>query len=275
MKALFYALSLLVCGAAGFFSYQNLGKFQEQRSQKEQRLLDDKKMTKQGDDKDADLTKEKDTLATAKTNKATLEASVEQLAAAERRLRAEIATVNGNLEEQKAKFADLEKAREGIQLALKSISTLNLGGGPVELEDVPELATKIRAERDAKKAELAELETNVEGAQKNVKTNQAEIARLADRESERNARFRGNAMESVVTAVNNDWGFVVIGAGSSTGFTPQTKLLIKREGRLIGEVKPSSIEPSQTIAEIDDETIAPGARIQPGDRVILANPATN
>jgi hypothetical protein len=79
----------------------------------------------------------------------------------------------------------------------------------------------------------------------------------------------------VVSAVNDDWGFVIIGAGSSTGFTPQTKLLVKRDGRLIAEVKPSSIEPSQTIAEIDPETLAPGARIQPGDRVILANPATN
>ena len=98
---------------------------------------------------------------------------------------------------------------------------------------------------------------------------------MADRDASRDARIRRNAMESVVTAVNDDWGFVIIGAGSNTGFTPQTKLIIKREGRMIGEVKPSSIEPSQTIAEIDQDSIAPGVRIQPGDRVILSEPATN
>ena len=98
---------------------------------------------------------------------------------------------------------------------------------------------------------------------------------VTERDAARNSRMRRNAMESVVTAVNEDWGFVVIGAGSNTGFTPQTKLLVKRDGRLIAEVQPSSIEPSQTIAEIDKDSVAPGARIQPGDRVILSTPATN
>jgi hypothetical protein len=82
-------------------------------------------------------------------------------------------------------------------------------------------------------------------------------------------------MESVVTAVNQDWGFLVIGAGSNSGFTPQTSLIVQRDGRLIGRVRPSSIEPTQTIAEIDFKSIATGVRIQPGDRVMLATPATN
>jgi orotidine-5'-phosphate decarboxylase len=50
---------------------------------------------------------------------------------------------------------------------------------------------------------------------------------------------------------------------------------VKRDGRLIGKVNPSSIEPTQTIAEIDFKTISPGVRIQPGDSVILAKPASN
>ena len=82
-------------------------------------------------------------------------------------------------------------------------------------------------------------------------------------------------MEAVVTAVNQDWGFLVIGAGSNSGFTPQTGLLVERDGQMIGEVRPSSIEPNQTIAEINLESLASGVRLQPGDRVILAEPAAN
>jgi hypothetical protein len=82
-------------------------------------------------------------------------------------------------------------------------------------------------------------------------------------------------MEARVTAVNHDWGFLVIGAGSNSGFSPQTSLLVKRDGRLIGKVNPSAIEPTQTIAEIDLKALAPGVRIQPGDSVILAKPAGN
>ena len=50
---------------------------------------------------------------------------------------------------------------------------------------------------------------------------------------------------------------------------------MKRDGRLIGKVNPSAIEQTQTIAEIDLKTLSPGVRIQPGDAVILAKPASN
>jgi hypothetical protein len=96
-----------------------------------------------------------------------------------------------------------------------------------------------------------------------------------DKKIERNARIGRNANESVITAVSQDWGFVVIGAGASTGFTPQSTLLVKRDGRLIGRVLPSAIERSQTVANVILESIAPGVRLQPGDRVILAKPESN
>ena len=92
---------------------------------------------------------------------------------------------------------------------------------------------------------------------------------------ERSSRISRNSMQAVVTAVNQDWGFVVIGAGSNSGFTPQASLLVERDGRKIGRVRPSSIEPTQTIAEIDFDSIASGVRLQPGDRVILATPTAN
>ena len=95
------------------------------------------------------------------------------------------------------------------------------------------------------------------------------------RDIERSSRIGRNSMESVVTAVNQDWGFLVIGAGSNSGFTPQTSLIVQRDGRFIGRVRPSSIEPTQTIAEIDFESLSSGVRLQPGDRVMLAKPITN
>jgi hypothetical protein len=50
---------------------------------------------------------------------------------------------------------------------------------------------------------------------------------------------------------------------------------VERDGRKIGKVRPSAIEPTQTIAEIDLESLAAGVRLQPGDRVIIAAPFTN
>jgi hypothetical protein len=92
---------------------------------------------------------------------------------------------------------------------------------------------------------------------------------------ERNSRIGQNSLEAVVTAVNPEWGFVVIGAGSNSGFTPQTSLIVQRDGRMIGRVQPSAIEPMQTIAEVDFKALPSGVRLQPGDRVILSKPTAN
>lgn len=267
MKAIFYVLALLVTGGAAYFSYDNLNKFKDQREEKIAAIDQNKIVTKNADAKDEALQKELALLEDANKKQDELEASIETLKGKERTTVSKLKEVDATLDAQKAKFADLEKIRAQADEILK--------GAGVTLEELPNEVVKIEEDKKAKTKELAEKQELVAAAQKVVDANQAEIGRLADRDASRNARIRRNAMESVVTAVNEDWGFVIIGAGSNTGFTPQTKLLVKRDGRLIAEVQPSAIEPSQTIAEIDRESVAPGVRIQPGDRVILANPATN
>lgn len=269
MKAVFYALALLMTGGAAFFSYQNHSKFEEQRDIKQSTIDQNTAKTKEIDDQQAKLDEEKVALETATREREQVKQNIDSLTAKGRQLARDLASEETRLEEQKATFAQLAEAQ-------KKVTEMVAGTGEdITLETLPAAVTKLEDERLAKEKQVTELESNIEAAQKAVEKNQAEIGRLADRDASRDSRIRRNAMESVVTAVNDDWGFVIVGAGSNTGFTPQTKLIITREGRRIGEVKPSSIEPSQTIAEIDPDTIAPGVRIQPGDRVILADPAAN
>lgn len=270
MKAIvLYVLALLTIGGAGYLSYENFNKFENQKQIKIETISRNNEMVKKGDAKQAELDKEKVALETATSDKADAVASLENLEAKEKTLRRDLAELEGTLEEQKEKLANIEKTRLALEEQLKE------AGEDVTFENLAEKVQQIKDDKKEKTKQLEELESLVEAAEKVVGTNQAEIGRLADRSAARDSRIRRNAMESVVSAVNDDWGFVVIGAGSSTGFSPQTRLLVKRDGRLIAELKPSSIEPSQTIAEIDLASVAPGARIQPGDRVILANPATN
>ena len=117
--------------------------------------------------------------------------------------------------------------------------------------------------------------TLVASAEQLLAKNNDELDRLVKRKVDRDARIGRNSMESVITAVNQDWGFLVIGAGSNSGFTPQTSLVVERDGRFIGRVRPSAIEATQTIAEIDFSSLANGVLLQPGDRVILATPTSN
>ena len=268
MKAIFYVLALLAIGAAAFFSFQNVGKFNDQRAvkvetQEKNAVLAGKK-TKKQTELDAEILKRDE----ANREREAVKQSIQTLVSKGKQLAREIQTVNATITEQKAKLAELDKAKEKANEILKDAKVNSIEELPAEIE-------KLAAERKTKEKNLEELKTAIEALEKNVAQNQEEITRLAERDSSRDVRIRRNSMQATVSAVNEDWGFVIIGAGSNTGFTPQTKLLVRREGRLIAEVKPSSIEPSQTIAEIDPDTLAPGARIQPGDTVILAEPATN
>ncbi|WP_035612353.1 hypothetical protein [Haloferula sp. BvORR071] len=268
MKSIFYALSLLVIGAAAFFSFQNVDKFKAQKSQREAAETEtaslNGKIKTKSDELDAEQTK----LTEANADKSTTTQNISQAQSAGKKLARDIAELNGKIEAQKTKMGELEKVREKINEILK-------GGGLNSIDEVPAKIAELKAEQAAKQKQLDELKNAIAVLEKNVASNQDEIGRLGERDSSRDSRIGKNAMQATVSAVNEDWGFVIISAGSTKGFTPQTKLLVKRNGRLIAKINPSSIEPSQTIAEIDKDTLAPGARIQPGDEVILAEPATN
>lgn len=267
MKALFHILTLLAAGGAGFFSYQNLGKFKEQQEQKNVLISENTTKKREISSMDAQLQKEIVDRDAANKDRTDVQFSVDTLKSSENTLRSKLTAVDSELAEQKSKFEELDKIRAKVAGILDGVG--------VELEELPAEVVKFEQERKDKTEELEELKSNVESAKKLVEGNVADIGRLTERDAARSARIRRNALQSVVRSVNEDYGFVVIGAGSNTGFTPQTKLLVLRDGRLIAEVKPSAIEPSQTIAEIDLDTIAPGARIQPGDRVILAEGVGN
>lgn len=265
MKALLYVLALLAIGGAAFFSNSNKATLEAQQQARLGLIKDNKTISATVDKTQKELNTETDNLKTAREERAEVKANLDKLSSDESALQRELVDLDGTLEEQNQKLEEVKKI-------LKELEDLNIPGGPgkiagaiKDLEDQKKLLTQ----------EIGELETTIDGAEKAIVSNNQELDRLTKKKAERDKRFTQNAMESVITAVDQDWGFVVIGAGSNTGFTPQTRLLVKRAGRAIAQIRPSSIEATQTIGEIDWDTLAPGVRIQPGDRVILTKAATN
>jgi len=269
MKPLFYVLALVATLGGAFYSYKLSERFTEQQklrldaNTKNTELLAQEKKTL------AELSAENTLLTKAQDDQTATELAISSLKSAESGLKHDIATLETTLEEQKAQFDQLNKAIEAVTEALKGL------GEGVNLNNI---ADKVK-ELNNKKLELEkkrdDLAANIDGATKTRDAKKAESVRLADVKTKRDSRIRQNSMESVITAVNQEWGFVMVGAGSNTGFTPQTKLLVQRDGHLIGKLQPTSIEPNQTLADIDFDSLAAGVRLQPGDKVILAEPATN
>lgn len=266
MKNLLYILALVVTGAAVYFSWSNQQKFQNQRDIFLQTKDENGVVTASISKTEKELKDERTGLEAAKKLRDERVAAIEAANSKKLTLDRELAESEGTIEEQTKTLENLEKIRKQIEDML--------GGAGVTLEELPERVAQIRQEKKDLDKRLEELNTLVEGARGNVKKNQEEIGRLADRKAQRDANIRRNGMESVITGVNHDWGFVIVGAGQKQGFTPQTELLVKRDGRMIGRLKPSAIETNQTVAEIETESLSPGVRLRPGDVVIMAKPAT-
>lgn len=269
MKAILYVVAILAAGGAAFFSFSHQGKFETLQKDRLSTIAENKTVTADADVTDKNIKDEKALLVASQDKQEAVTQSISNLKAAGTVMKNDAAKLDQEIATQAEEFTQLEKALEEVKNSLKGLNP------DVTFENLPDKIAEIEASKDAKTKKLDELQTLVGGAEKTLATNRAEADRLVTRGIERSARINRNAMEAVVTAVNQDWGFLVIGAGSNSGFTPQTSLLVERDGRKIGRVRPSSIEPTQTIAEIDFQSLAAGVRLQPGDRVILATPTSN
>ena len=269
MKAILYIVAILVAIGAIFLTLSHKKKFEALQEVRLQTIAENKKTKADADVREKELADEKKALADAEDQREKLTQSVAALEAKGAELKRESTDLENTLKTQKAEFAELEKTFVEVKKILGDL------GPDITLDNVGDKVAEIDADKKAKQAALEEKQTLITAADKNLATARAEVDRFAKRMIERNVRIGHNAMEAVVTAVDQDWGFLVIGAGSNSGFSPQTSLLVMRDGRLIGRVRPSSIEPNQTIAEIDFKSMAPGARILPGDRVLLSKPSAN
>jgi hypothetical protein len=269
MKPIAYGVAILAACGAAFFSYSHLQKFETLEAERVQTIQTTNDKNASADVADQGIKEERTKLAASKEKRELLTQSVSSLSSIGVGLANDITRLDGELKNQDEEFAQLKVALDEVNLILA-----DLGGG-VTLDSLPETIEQIKADKAAKEQKLEELEELVNGANKSLASSRAEMDRLTQRNTEHNARIGRNAMESVITAVDSNWGFVVIGAGSNSGFSPQTSLLVRRDGRKIGRVRPSAIEPTQTIAEIEMDSLSSGVRLQPGDRVMLATPISN
>jgi len=269
MKAILYVVAILATCGAAFFSYTLSGKFKALEKDRIDTIAMNNDISAKADVAEKNIKDEQARLASSKERRELLEQSVSSLKSTGSGLASDIQKLDADMTAQKAEFAELAKTLEEVNKILEDI------GGGVTLDTLAEKIDEINQDKDAKQKKLEELDTLVAAAEKNLATNRSELDRLGKRMIQRSSRITRNSMQAVVTAVNQDWGFLVIGAGSNSGFTPQTFLLVERDGRKIGRVRPTSIEPTQTIAEIDFDSLSPGVRLQPGDRVILAKTTAN
>ena len=267
MKTIFYILSILVIGAAAYFSWDNSNKIQGEidlfESTRAVKTTTEASIKKQ----EGILKNTKEELDTAQNLNAELIAQMENMKSREvsynKSKEAEQVKIDeadarlGQLAEIKAK---IDKALEGVDIAWPQI--------PSEIKRLQELRKKKGDDLDLLNEHIAKLT-------KDVADKRASNDRESDRLSKIRTKIARNAKVGAITSVNSTWGFVIVNLGTNnSNVTAQSKLLVTRNGRLLGRLTPNSVEASQTVCDLNARDVNPGVRIQPGDQVTIADSST-
>lgn len=269
MKFVFLSLAIIGTLVASYFTVTQTEKFQaiqDLRHKTEQEII---VLSANIDDRLAKIAVEEQNKKVAEGERSVAQASVANFKAENNSIENQVGTLDVKLAAQETQLGELKQVLAGVTQEFEQLK-IEVSLASIE-DDFKNVNTSIETKQGTDKG----LDESIAKEEKRLADKRAEIDRYNSRIQARDLRIAQNETEARVSAVNHDWGFIVIGAGSNSGFMPDTKLLIKRDGRLIGTVKPSSIEPTQTIADIDFSSLAPGVRFQPGDEVILAKPANN
>lgn len=173
----------------------------------------------------------------------------------------------------KTKTADLAKVENDIKAKQDELTSLET---QLAILLAGETIDSIQAKIESLNQEIATLETDKENATKEmevakgkVTAQEATVASLQRAASERNQGINQNALEGMVIATNQDYGFAVVNLGERNGVTGGSRFIVKRGNQRVGTLNISSVSANRTIADIESDSVTPGLAISPGDRVIF------
>ncbi len=265
MKSLFYILAVLAIGAAGFFGWTARENYNQQIADREALILANQNLS----ENIATEEKNEEQAIAARTlaldEKAETEASLESAVSNEKELRRTLDEYVNDLEEVVAEEAQVDA---GIDAIKQLFPGTDLDGVPAKFKEIEAKEKKLIA--DVEDLEL--FKTKLEGE---VSKNGVDIVRVEGKVNESLDNVRRNTFQASVTAVDNQWNFVIIGAGAKAGLTADTKLLVVRGGRLVGKLSIHELEANRAVADIDPGSVKLGSSLRRGDQVILEKVVSN
>ncbi|MBT6166915.1 MAG: hypothetical protein HOH94_05545 [Verrucomicrobia bacterium] len=264
-EALTYSLAIVAIAVSGFFGWNAKEKYVEKT--KERIILEGENKTlsanierEEGNKEAATQAKE---LALEEKSKAKAELDSAKSQASE--LANTLDSVSGDLEVAAAEKKKIDASMEALRGKFPGI----------ELEEVPRVVKDMEANQKRLVGEEEDASLVKKRLEEDIAKNLAESSRIVEKINQSIKRVEGNTFQATIVAVDNDWNFVVIGAGEKSGLTGDSKLLIQRDGRLLGRLLISKLEPNTAVADVEPGSLRNGVALQAGDQVILESVSSN
>lgn len=257
MIKVLFILSILVTGVTLFFAFRNRQNFVDVRNSIAQVNAE---------------------IALEKQADAALLAECARISGDVAKIKSDLDVEQERLKQNKNRFtladSDSKRLQEELDASLKQKKMLEeqLVGLPVGMkpETVVQDINKLKAEQAELDAQAVAKADEVKKEEVKIADAQKKLDEVTRKIEERRKMFDRNSLQARVVAVNPDWGFVVIDAGTSAGLEQDTKLLVTRNRQTVGKISILSVEGRRSVASIIPDAVA-GSSIAPGDNVILEN----
>jgi hypothetical protein len=181
-------------------------------------------------------------------------------------LEASLASATSKVNDLSQQVDDAKK-----NLTDKDAQIAELNDKVTRLSGMPTPAPATSAEQEALKEAIAqrdELKAVKDGLESQLKGAQSQLAALQKRDSDRDTMISMNGLHGRVLAVDRNWNFVVLDLGNRNGVVANAVMVVQRGASMVGKVRITTVEPSQSIADIVPNTVPAGINVEPGDSVI-------
>jgi len=264
-ETLTYSLAIVAIAVSGFLGWNAKEKYEAKVKDRIELQGQNKNLTASisKEETNRDTATEAKDLALDEASKAKAELEAAKGSGAEKAKTLE--SVSSNLEVAAAEKKKIDASMEALRGKFPGI----------ELGEVPRVVKELEASQKKLVGEEEDASLVKKRLEEDIAKNLAESSRIVEKINQSIKRVEGNTFQATIVAVDNDWNFVVIGAGEKSGLTGDSKLLIQRDGRLLGRLLISKLEPNTAVADVEPGSLRNGVALQAGDQVILESVSSN
>lgn len=214
--------------------------------------------------------------ATKTTREAALTKTTEELKQIEESIQM-LATETETLQNTKidldAKLVEAEANQRALQSSLEAAvksrdDAKKLAGDIQGVQAVQKEMAQLRTLNEEAEIEVTQLEGAVAAAQVDRDRLEKVAAELAALRTDQEAGVIRGEFQSTIAKAYNQWGFVIVNGGNDQGVVNRAQLDVYRRGMPICRLLVTSVEASQSAADIVPGSLAPGQSVQPGDTVV-------
>lgn len=258
MANVFGILTAIVLALAAFVAFKNKSAYEAEITNRQT--------------EETKLSRSKDRLKTAQDN---LRATNEDQSETE----ADIAQLQSQEAAQKKANSEMEEtiASKKTEVESNKAKLDEIAEKAAQVGDVRELASKMKIYR----GEIEELGQSIAAAESRLANLTSENNRVEavindlKSESERISRSESApGLRTRISSIYQNWGFVTLSAGNSSGVVANSTLDVVRDGEIIAKLLVTAVESSTSSANIIPDTLKEDAVLMVGDQVVPGQKAT-